>query len=253
MKVQRAWERDFPGELMLVNADHPISGEGRPDLVAVDERHPEILMERRAAGLLSACIRAVGGWGEILPVSGWRSRQEQQAIWDETMEKEGPVFTQQYVARPGCSEHETGLAIDLGLAAPHMDLIRPNFPDRGVCAAFRRRAAEYGFVLRYPQGKEPITGIAHEPWHFRYVGVPHGAAMTALGLTLEEYLAFLTQYPVGGKPFVFEGEGRSFQLSYCAGPASALPPPEEGEHRLVSADNRGGRILTRWWEGGRTA
>ena len=239
--------------LILVNAAHPLSPGPAPDLVPVDEAHPHILLERRAARLLGACIQAVGGVGAIVPVSGWRSQAQQQAIWDQTWMEEGEVFTRQYVARPGCNEHQTGLAIDLGLAAPHIDFIRPHFPEDGVCGAFRRLAPRYGFVLRYPAGKEAVTGIAHEPWHFRYVGVPHGAAMTALGLTLEEYLAFLTQYPVGGKPFVFEGEGRSFQLSYCAGPASALPPPEEGEHRLVSADNRGGRILTRWWEGGRTA
>lgn len=239
--------------LTLVNAAHPLSPGPAPDLAPVDEAHPHILLERRAARLLGACIQAVGGVGAIVPVSGWRSQAQQQAIWDQTWAEEGEVFTRQYVARPGCSEHQTGLAIDLGLAAPHIDFIRPHFPEDGVCGAFRRQAPRYGFVLRYPAGKEAVTGIAHEPWHFRYVGVPHGAAMTALDLTLEEYLEFLTQYPVGGKPFVFEREGRSFELSYCAGPASALPPPEAGEHRLVSADNRGGSILTRWWEGGRTA
>ena len=239
--------------LTLVNAAHPLSTGPVPDLVPVDEAHPHILLERRAARLLGVCIQAVGGVGAIVPVSGWRSQAQQQAIWDQTWAEEGEVFTRQYVARPGCSEHQTGLAIDLGLAAPHIDFIRPHFPEDGVCGAFRRQAPRYGFVLRYPAGKEAVTGIAHEPWHFRYVGVPHGAAMTALDLTLEEYLEFLTQYPVGGKPFVFEREGRSFELSYCAGSASALPPPEAGEHRLVSADNRGGSILTRWWEGGRTA
>lgn len=72
----------------------------------------------------------------------------------------------------GCSEHETGLAIDLALAGEEPDFIRPPFPDRGICRRFRQRCADFGFVLRYPAGKETVTGIAHEPWHFRYVGVP---------------------------------------------------------------------------------
>ena len=237
--------------LTLVNAAHPLTLGVPPDLVPVDENHPHILLERRAARLLAACIQAVGGGGAIVPVSGWRSQAQQQAIWDQTWAEEGEQFTRQYVARPGCSEHQTGLAIDLGLAAPHIDFIRPHFPEDGVCGAFRRQAPRYGFVLRYPAGKEDVTGIAHEPWHFRYVGVPHGAAMAALGLTLEEYLGFLAQYPVGKPPFVFETEGRVFHLSYCPHPQEPLPPTEEGEHRLLSADNRGGAVLTRWWEGGR--
>ena len=175
--------------LVLVNAAHPLRGSETPDLAAPDPKYPGVLLERRAAERLAACIRAVGGAGRIVPVSGWRSRAEQQAIWDGTLAREGEAFTRQYVACPGCSEHQTGLAVDLGLAGPHIDFIRPDFPDEGVCRAFRLRAADYGFILRYPAGKEHITGIAHEPWHFRYVGAPHAARMAARNLTLEEYLA----------------------------------------------------------------
>ena len=176
------------GALLLVNAAHAIQTSAAPDLVCVDPRWPEIQLERRAAGLLNACIRAVGGEHTIIPVSGWRSREEQKAIWDDTLVKEGEVFTRQYVARPGCSEHQTGLAIDLGLASEEIDFIRPNFPYSGVCGSFRKLAADYGFILRYPAGKETVTGIAHEPWHFRYVGVPHARFMAEQGLVLEEYM-----------------------------------------------------------------
>ena len=175
--------------LILVNAAHPLRETEPPALAAPDPRYPGVLMEREAARMLADCVRAVGGEGRIVPVSGWRSRAEQQAIWDGTMAREGEAFTRQYVACPGCSEHQTGLAVDLGLAGPHIDFIRPDFPDEGVCRAFRLRAADYGFILRYPAGKEHITGIAHEPWHFRYVGAPHAARMAARNLTLEEYLA----------------------------------------------------------------
>lgn len=142
------------GALLLVNAAHAIQTSAAPDLVCVDPRWPEIQLERRAAGLLNACIRAVGGEHTIVPVSGWRSREEQQAIWDDTLVKEGEVFTRQYVALPGCSEHQTGLAIDLGLASEEIDFIRPNFPYSGVCGSFRKLAADYGFILRYPAGKD---------------------------------------------------------------------------------------------------
>ncbi len=64
-----------------------------------------------------------------------------------------------------------------------------------ICQTFREKAAKYGFILRYPAGKEHITGIGHEPWHFRYVGVPHAEIMASEGLTLVEYTDFLTGFP----------------------------------------------------------
>ena len=92
------------------------------------------------------------------------------------------------MALPGHSEHQTGLAIDLGLRGPEIDFIRPDFPYEGVCQRFRERAADFGFVERYPAGKEAVIGIAHEPWHFRYVGPSHAREMVHRGLVLEEYL-----------------------------------------------------------------
>ena len=183
--------RVFHGPLAVVNRSHPLRGDIPTDLAAPDDRYPDTLMERRAARLLSACIRHVGGGQEIRPVSGWRSREEQQSIWDMALAEEGAAFTRKYVALPGCSEHQSGLAIDLGLRGEEVDFIRPEFPYEGICQAFRARMARYGFIQRYPAGKERVTGIAHEPWHFRYVGTPHAQLMTERDLTLEEYHVLL--------------------------------------------------------------
>ena len=110
-------EKSRTGPLVLVNRQHPLQPGGPVDLTAVDSRHPDILLDRRAAQLLAACVRKAGGGAEIVPVSGWRSQAEQQRIWDDTLAESGADFTQKYVALPGCSEHQTGLAIDLGKAA----------------------------------------------------------------------------------------------------------------------------------------
>ena len=128
-----------------------------------------------------------------MPVSGWRSHREQQKIWDDTIAEKGELFTRKYVAVPGCSEHETGLAIDLAENAPEIDFICPEFPRTGICGKFRERAPHYGFIERYPKGKESVTGIGAEPWHFRYVGLPHSLIMTGLGLVLEEYVGLITE------------------------------------------------------------
>ncbi len=175
--------------LVLVNLQNAYPAGTEQDLVAVQGSYPDILMEREAALALSRLMAQIDGWRFIAPVSGWRSQAEQQSIWDQSLRDHGLEFTRQFVALPGHSEHQTGLAIDLGLRAKEIDFIRPNFPYDGICQTFRELAPAYGFIERYPKGKEAVTGIAHEPWHFRYVGIPHAEKMTRRGLTLEEYLA----------------------------------------------------------------
>ena len=131
------------GSLYLVNRAHPLAEDLAPaDLVPADGGRPDILLRREARDMLDRLLDAVDGRGAIVPVSGWRSQAEQQAIWDGALAEHGPAFTQTYVARPGCSEHQTGLAIDLGQAAEKIDFIRPAFPYDGICGAFRRAAAD---------------------------------------------------------------------------------------------------------------
>lgn len=232
-------EEVFRGPLLLVNRDHPLQGVGLPELEAVG---PDVLLERQAARRLRACIQAVGGEEEIVPVSGWRSQTEQQAIWDDTLADRGEAFTRTYVALPGCSEHQTGLAIDLGKRAENIDFIRPDFPDNGVCRAFRALAPEYGFVERYTGEKESLTGIGREPWHFRYVGEPHARLMTKHNLCMEEYGDFLRQGPRS----LTLADGRAAQVRYvpCAGEETEIPLPD-GPCQ-VAGDNVDGFLLTVW-------
>ncbi len=180
-------KKDF--YLQLISSDHPISQiPAKEDLVPAFLHTPDILMERRAARALQKLIKDLDAWDKIVPVSGFRTRQEQQAIWDQAMRDHGPVYTRQYVAIPGCSEHESGLAIDLARKQDQIDFICPDFPNDGVCGQFLRLAPHYGLILRYPKGKEAVTGIAWEPWHFRYVGIFHAKRMAERRLCLEEYV-----------------------------------------------------------------
>lgn len=230
------------GALILVNRSHPLQGVPCPELAAPDPAHPHILMERRAALLLAACIRASGAPGRIVPVSGWRSHKEQQEIWDDTMAKEGEAFTRQYVAFPGCSEHESGLAIDLALAAPEIDFIRPEFPYDGVCGDFRRLAPRYGFVERYRADKQSVTGIAAEPWHFRYVGIPHALLMEKQHLCLEEYIDLLRQREL---TCTLENGSRIRVRRLTAPDLQNWNRPSTGTYQL-SLDNTGGVVVTQW-------
>lgn len=230
------------GLLILVNAEHPIQHMERP-VLAPAVPGSDILLDTRAAAMLSGLISRIGAAGEIVPVSGWRSEAEQREIWDGSMRDSGEEFTRKYVALPGCSEHQTGLAIDLALRADNIDFIRPEFPYDGVCGRFRALAADYGFVERYQGGKEGVTGIAAEPWHFRYVGRPHARIMCEMGLCLEEYVEYLRAYPYPERLLEVRGEVYEAEVGF-AGARDALGLPDAPYQ--VSGNNVDGYIYTLW-------
>lgn len=230
------------GLLILVNAEHPIQHMERP-VLAPAVPGSDILLDTRAAAMLSGLISRIGAAGEIVPVSGWRSEAEQREIWDGSMRDSGEEFTRKYVALPGCSEHQTGLAIDLALRADNIDFIRPEFPYDGVCGRFRALAADYGFVERYQGGKEGVTGIAAEPWHFRYVGRPHARIMCEMGLCLEEYVEYLRAYPYPERLLEVRGEVYEAEVGF-AGARDTLGLPDAPYQ--VSGNNVDGYIYTLW-------
>lgn len=255
MREQRIDNRAVhTGSLILVDAGHPFRQPAAEQLLPVGEG-AGVLLERRAALLLDRLMESFGGWRGILPVSGWRSREEQQAIWDDTLRREGEAFTRQYEALPGHSEHQTGLAIDLGERREQVDFIRPAFPQGGVCGEFRRRAASHGFIERYPAGKEAVTGIAYEPWHFRYVGAPHALMMAEWGCTLEEYLDQLRPRRWGEDPLRFRREGWDVAIAYLAAAPGGVTAFEVEEARpwCISGNNQDGFILTQWGPTGSAA
>ncbi len=234
----------YRGDLILVNARCGLKEQENSDLVPA-MGNPDILLQRRSSAALDRLIDRIDGAGDIVPVSGWRSFREQQEIWDDTIKQSGEEFTRKFVALPGHSEHQTGLAIDLGLRSEKIDFICPDFPYDGVCGVFRRLAPEYGFIERYPRGKEAVTGIGHEPWHFRYVGTPHAELMTKMCITLEEYVELLREYVYGRRCLSF---GDCCKIAYL--PAledrETVFDFEDGERINISGDNESGFIITKW-------
>ena len=230
------------GLLVLVNAEHPIRRRERP-VLAPAAPGSDVLLDTRAAAMLSGLISRISAAGEIVPVSGWRSMREQREIWDGSMAENGTEFTRKYVALPGCSEHQTGLAIDLALRSDNIDFIRPDFPYDGICGRFRALAADYGFIERYQAGKEHITGIAAEPWHFRYVGRPHARLMSDNGLCLEEYVELLRSYPYPERLLETRGGVYDADVGFACD-KSELEPPDAPYQ--ISGNNVDGYIYTLW-------
>lgn len=203
------------GNLILVNAKYPHKIlQDKSNLKLSYFRTSNVLLNFHAVSLLSKAITEIKAEKKISIVSGWRSTEEQQEIYDKTLKSNGVEFTKKYVALPGHSEHETGLAVDLGLTEKNIDFVRPNFPCNGISNIFRKKSVCLGFIERYQKGKEKITGIAHEPWHFRYVGAPFAEIMNNHNLSLEEFIEFIKLYPYGKKSYKFFAKHSTIKISY---------------------------------------
>ena len=122
--------------------------------------------------------------------SVYRRVAAQQEIWDEFVQERGEEYAKQYVAVPGYSEHHTGLAVDICLKinGTVVDDNDDMIAQKEIFAKIHEKLEDYGFILRYPIGKEEITGYNYEPWHLRFVEVENAKKIKSQGVTLEEYL-----------------------------------------------------------------
>lgn len=153
-----------------------------------DEQHEKRSMRKEAAHALELLFAAAKEDGIYLAgVSGYRSHETQEWLFDYNVTTYGEEYARKYVAEPGHSEHQTGLAMDVSGSTGEC-AADDCFADTTEARWLADHAATFGFIIRYPQGKESITGYNYEPWHLRYVGASVSRAIAASGLTLEEYL-----------------------------------------------------------------
>ena len=119
--------------------------------------------------------------------SGFRPYSTQQTLYNKYCNRDGKALADTYSARPGYSEHQTGLAVDI-------NSLETSFGQTPEGIWLATNCHKYGFIIRYPQGKESITGYQYEPWHVRYLGVETATAVYNSGLCLEEYLGIDSYY-----------------------------------------------------------
>lgn len=180
--------------LILVNADNPLPEDLAPDLKVVQG---SFKLEEEAADALIAMIAAAKEEGiSLLVCSAYRPNATQERLYKNQVQKfvergyseaDAVVKAATVVARPGTSEHSTGLAADI--VTPSHQTLNEGFAETDAAKWMAANAHNYGFVLRYPKDKQEITGIIFEPWHFRYVGLEHAQKMLEDNQCLEEYLA----------------------------------------------------------------
>ncbi|HER8567020.1 TPA: D-alanyl-D-alanine carboxypeptidase family protein [Streptococcus pyogenes] len=181
-------------ELILVNRDH-MTEELSPELVDINGISVDKRIEQATSDFLAAA-QAIDPQEHL--ISGYRSVAYQAEPYQSYIKKEmanDPTLTQEaaealvqtYLQPPGASEHHTGLAIDMST----VDTL--NASDPSVSKAVQKIAPDYGFVLRFPEGKKTSTGVDYEDWHYRYVGKASARYMAQHNLTLEEYIAALKE------------------------------------------------------------
>ena len=119
--------------------------------------------------------------------SGFRSYATQKSLYNNYVNRDGVAAADRYSARPGHSEHQTGLAFDINKASS-------SFTGSPEAIWLAENCYKYGFIIRYPEGKEAITGYMYESWHIRYLGVETATAVFNSGLCLEEYLGITSSY-----------------------------------------------------------
>lgn len=149
---------------------------------------PEMQLRNEAATAVEALVAAAKAESiNLMVASGYRSHDLQKTVYNNFVKSEGQAEADRTSARPGHSEHQTGLAVDLGPTNRRCE-IEQCFADLPEGEWVAANAHKFGFVLRYAEGKEAVTGYDYEPWHLRYVGVPLAEEMHRQNVqTLEEF------------------------------------------------------------------
>lgn len=183
--------------LTLVNLNNKLAPDYVPeDLINVTTRADRQAQQMRydAANALEAMLRALSdaGHGDVSVTSAYRSYSYQNSIFNTRLQENLKKYdaataeakTAEFTMYPGASEHQSGLCVDMHNLSSAMQ----SFANEEAYKWLIEHCADFGFIIRYPQSKEDITGIKFEPWHYRFVGRYHAQKIMSEGLSLEEYV-----------------------------------------------------------------
>lgn len=176
------------GSLTLVNKYYYLDQDFSVETVEQDARYGSVgeKMEVETYAAFEKMFQAAYDDGyQLYVTSGYRGYDEQEEVFASYLAEGGEDHALKYAAKPGYSEHQTGRAIDVFTPGETTS----SFAGTPVAKWLEENAHLYGFILRYPEGKENLTGYIYEPWHYRYVGLEAAQEIKSRGITLEEYVA----------------------------------------------------------------
>ncbi|MDM5372699.1 M15 family metallopeptidase [Bacillus bombysepticus] len=231
-------EQIYKGDLLLVNRDYPVKKDSiRSDIINVNHNSElvrgYVIFDRNlrlSKDVVKKFLNVVDAAGKdgvqhFLMSSGYRDFKEQSKLYKE--------MGSDYALPAGYSEHNLGLSLDVGSTQKKME----KAPEGKW---IEENVWKHGFVLRYPKNKSNITGIQYEPWHIRYVGLPHSAIMQKKNFTLEEYLEFLKEE----KEISTEVEGKKYIVSYYKVSENMKVNVPANKQYEISGNNMDGVIVT---------
>ncbi|QIZ44662.1 M15 family metallopeptidase [Bacillus sp. RZ2MS9] len=231
-------EQIYKGDLLLVNRDYPVKKDSiRSDIINVNHNSElvrgyvifdrNLRLSKYVVKKFLNVVDAAGkdGVQHFLMSSGYRDFKEQSKLYKE--------MGSDYALPAGYSEHNLGLSLDVGSTQKKME----KAPEGKW---IEENVWKHGFVLRYPKNKSNITGIQYEPWHIRYVGLPHSAIMQKKNFTLEEYLEFLKEE----KEISTEVEGKKYTVSYYKVSENMKVNIPANKQYEISGNNMDGIIVT---------
>lgn len=260
------------GNLILVNYDYAfVFPESQPQTLlygnrAKDENGRSVYALSRADISLNSELFPIfdkvmldfyhaSGSRDVLITSGFRTYEFQAQLMAERIASQGEELARQYVAEAGHSEHHAGLAIDMVIYAGGQQYY---FPQYDLAAWLVEKLPAYGFILRYAEEFQEVTRCAAEPWHYRYVGVPHAQVITAMNVPFEEYHTYLRTFTwetsrllIHPDMTVSETDGLElpaegwmvYYVPASEGETTAIPVPPDSVYEL-SGNNVDGYIVT---------
>lgn len=226
--IDNAWA------MFLVNSKNPLPKDydSRIETTLIFESWREYFLDARAAEYFERMLEAAKSDGvDLLVVSAYRTIEYQQQNFDRSVQErmdKGMSYDDAYadtlaeVAIPGESEHNAGLALDI-MTTEYTSMDDDGFENTEAFKWLDEHAAEYGFILRYPKGKQDITGIIYEPWHYRFVGVYYANEIKKSGLCLEEYYEKMGWLDGNGKAVKMRGPAEEEKPAETEVPVSTKP------------------------------
>lgn len=247
----------FKGDLILVNNQYEYFSTGDENLVSIMTKNDETERTEFTAVDYSYTIlepvyepmaKMIDDFYDIyendtlIIYGSYRTKEFQQQLYDQFTASDEGDEDAPIVAKPGFSEHETGYAFDFS------EIVNLDYQGTGDFEWLNSNCYKYGFVIRYAEDKEDITEFRYEPWHFRYVGIPHATYMTTNNLCLEEYTDLLRMnYQYDGNHLNIIAEGAEYEVFFFASDDSSdvtnVPVPT-GYKYDISGNNVDGFIVT---------
>ncbi|MCI1268861.1 MAG: M15 family metallopeptidase [Ruminococcus sp.] len=253
--VEVATKKKYKGDLILVNNDQQyytgeedlitindeITSKGWTGFTANDESLQLCTTPCDCLGKLLQDFSTATGITDVVVLDAYRTQQQQKTLYDDDLASTGLDHSER-VAMPGYSEHQTGFAIDL-TTSENWD-----YDGTGSYAWINDNCWKYGYILRYPENKTDKTKFKYEPWHYRYVGVPHAYYIHKNNLCLEEYISQLKSYTYDGQHLCFtDDNGVAYEVYYVpsddANDTTYVSVPVDLKYD-ISGNNSDGFIVT---------